>query len=293
MAVRRVSQLQIPQFSGIPKIDSTNFRQFIDKTAGTQLEGFARRILSAPGTAGESPLDAQISEVQKAVDSASLRLGKSSPYQSRINLLEQEVFGARNTVYGALQGEVTQAFNLTQPMRWRGRTVYISVPASESRRSELQAFIDRMKSASESDPSPNDSNSVRQAIAEASTLLQKDVSRSVPNSTLATLDSRSQELAGIQNANLGFQRSFNPDWSPVPLSERTRLQNQLDDANAKLTQLNVQAAEKVKAAATQFNREQQQGSVAASSIRTVPQRPLTGRFGTPQTGVGIAARGAL
>ena len=64
-------------------------------------------------------------------------------------------------------------------------------------------------------------------------------------------------------------------------------------SDAEREKLRKQAADKLRAAATQFNREQQQGSVAASAIRPAGQRPLTGRFGTPQTGVGIAARGAL
>lgn len=65
----------------------------------------------------------------------------------------------------------------------------------------------------------------------------------------------------------------------------------LSDADRE--KLRQQATDKLRAAATQFNREQDQGNVAASAIRTTGQRPLIGRFGTPQTGVGIAARGAL
>lgn len=55
--------------------------------------------------------------------------------------------------------------------------------------------------------------------------------------------------------------------------------------------LRQKAADKLRVAATQFNREQQQGSVAASAMLTTGQRPLTGRFGTPQTGVGLSVRG--
>lgn len=68
-------------------------------------------------------------------------------------------------------------------------------------------------------------------------------------------------------------------------------QNATTLSDADRERLRQQAADKLRVAATQFNREQQQGNVAASAIRTTGQRPLIGRFGTPQTGVGIAARG--
>jgi len=97
----------------------------------------------------------------------------------------------------------------------------------------------------------------------------------------------------LRDADLAFQRAANPEFQEVTSSQRDALRKQAKEVKARLDELESQAAERVRAAATQFNREQQQGAVAASSIRTVLQRPLTGRFGTPQTGDVIAARGAL
>lgn len=87
------------------------------------------------------------------------------------------------------------------------------------------------------------------------------------------------DIQSLSQAQSQFDAISNPNATTLSDSEREALRQK--------------AADKLRVAATQFNREQDQGNVAASAIRTTGQRPLIGRFGTPQTGVGIAARGAL
>lgn len=87
------------------------------------------------------------------------------------------------------------------------------------------------------------------------------------------------DIQSLSKSQAQFDTMSNANASTLSVADREKLRQQ--------------AADKLRVAATQFNREQDQGNVAASAIRTTGQRPLIGRFGTPQTGVGIAARGAL
>lgn len=286
MALRGVSQLQIPQFSGIPQIDASNYQQYLDKAMGTRLGDFAGRILTEGGIAE------RLKSIRDEYASLNSRAGKESPYESRIRRIESEVVSARNSALAELKTAVQQyAGNAFLASRrtgsLRGTGGVNALQATATRASEINSLVERMR------PGAEFSSSDMQTLRDLVTQTGKIIGRPISPGSMSMLTSRFPELMSLRDADLAFQRAANPEFQAVTSSQRDALRKQAKEVKARLDELESQAAERVRAAATQFNREQQQGAVAASSIRTVLQRPLTGRFGTPQTGVGIAARGAL
>lgn len=92
------------------------------------------------------------------------------------------------------------------------------------------------------------------------------------------------DIQSLSQAQSQFDAISNANATTLSDSEREALRQKAAD------KLQV-AATQLQRAARQFNQEQTAGAVAAGSTRQVPQRPLTGRFGIPQTGVGISIGG--
>ena len=274
----RVAPVQIPQFANVDQISGTNLRSYIESTAGTPMEGIARSALQIPGG---RMLDDELADIEATLNDPSKRERLPSPYAGRMKALQSEARQVRDSVATGIRQHLQSAYNdlLEQERRTSGDFAKNSI---RNQANEVMALINRTP-AFDGDPSASDVNAL-------SGFLRGNESnfglRSASYQTqMSRLQSLFPELDSIRQAEQQFQTTANAGVTkPMTSAQRAALEQ-------RRTRLGSEAATRLQQAARQFNQEQAAGAVAAGSTRQVPQRPLTGRFGIPQTGVGISIGG--
>lgn len=302
----RVAPVQIPQFANVDQISGSNFRSYIESTAGSPMEGIARSALQIPGgrmlddelaniDTQISGIDSSIAGVDARLNDPSRREPMPSPYANRLTSLQSEARQVRDSVTSSIREflEVRHRDLLAQERRTSGRFMKDSLLNEAN---QVRTLINNVPSFS-GNPLQSDSQAI-------SRFLQNNESNYGLRSAsyrpqLSRLDAIFPELDSIGLAEQQFQQTANAGITTTMTdAERAQLQGQranLQREQANLQgqrpRLNSEAAARLQGAARQFNQEQNAGAVAASTTRQSPQRPLTGRFGIPQTGVGISIGG--
>jgi len=315
----RVAPVQIPQFANVDQISGSNFRSYIQSTAGSPMEGIARSALQIPGgrmlddelanidtqisgidssiagvDSSVSGVNSSIAGVDARINDPSRRKPMPSPYASAISA-RMQIVNALKDAFVIMRDRNLAAVRNNSPSN-------VMQPYYRQWASESGAFVNSLQS-----PESVNINSLKEFLTKnpdferiyrvnpsAAFSAIEDIQRfslaeqqfqQTANAGITTTmtDAERAQLQG-QRANLQRERASLE-------GQRADLQGQRANLQGQRPRLNSEAAARLQSAARQFNQEQNAGAVAASTTRQSPQRPLTGRFGIPQTGVGISIGG--
>jgi hypothetical protein len=289
----RIEPVRIPQFANVDQISAANYRSYASSSANSP---FANVIQSALQIPGGGNVDDVIAEQQGRIDSArqtlsdrSRRTPIQSPYLGRIRSLETAASSQFGAVASDLRAELTRRYQeaIDEERRYSGDFAK-NVAREDQRR--YQQMLQGMPSV-DGAISYQSVSGLRGFVDSIKDYLNMGSGQTY----LRRLDSLSKslpELDELRAESARFEQAANAGIaSPLTDAQRSGLQTQIEQATSQIGRVNTEAAARLRRAAARFNEEQNTGAVAASVTRQAPQRPLTGRFGTPQTGVGISIGG--
>jgi hypothetical protein len=280
MARRRlgVKAPQIRPFANVDQISGSNYRSYIDSTAGSNLRSPALAALQIPGgyTVDEeiSKIEVDAKSAEAILNDQSRRKPLQSPYRPRIESLEREF----RSVASAVREQANRFVSQSGPQN----------------KSPFGALLQSLP-ADDAPVSSEYLKSVRNLIQSNSYLLNTTDSRPAGGGAsgryMAQLDAierRMPELEALRAESSRFDQQSNSGIvNPLSDQERASLQQQATTARNQIASINAAAAERLRNIATQFN----DGTARAAAAIGDARRPLAGRFGTPATGVGIAIGG--
>jgi hypothetical protein len=263
MALRtvRVRAPQIKTFANVDQISSNNYRSYIDSTEGSSLQSAALAALQIPGgrTVDQEieRLNSVAASQNSALNDPSRRSYQVSPYDATISRYRTEMLKS-----AAAQIEQQAKAILARIPRVGMTSGNYLRPLDPTKNPMYQQVLDLRATAA--DPAKLEPYAMKLGGREVD-----ELNRLMP--LKQTWDS---------TANAGITK-------PMSEQERTALQQQMADTKNQVAGVNAAAADRLKSIASQFN----QGVAGSASALRDAKRPLVGRFGTPETGVGISIGG--
>ena len=263
MALRsvRVQTPQITPFANVNQISGTNYRSYIDSTAGSSLQSAALAALQIPGgrTVDQEigRLDSIAASQESALNDPSRRAYQASPYDTAIDR-------HRTNMLTSAKAQIEQ----------RAKAIEASIPRYARTSGNHYVAVDITK------------NPLYQQV------LQLRSTAADPTK----LEPYAMKLGGVAVDELNRLMPLKQEWDKtvnagitksMTEQERTALQQQLADTKNQIAGVNAAAADRLKTIAAQFN----QGIAGSASVRSDAKHPLGGRFGTPESGVGISIGG--